>query len=98
MPGAASNQPPGPSSAPVNGAAAPLADRRPRAAAPRRAPPGKRESTINYEVDKTVKTVRSATGQIRRLSAAVVVNYQNVADAQGKTTRHAAVGRSRSSR
>ncbi|MFS2055735.1 flagellar M-ring protein FliF C-terminal domain-containing protein, partial [Variovorax sp. CT11-76] len=47
-------------------------------------PPGKRESTINYEVDKTVKTVRSATGQIRRLSAAVVVNYQGVADAAGK--------------
>ena len=49
-------------------------------------PPGKRESITNYEVDKTVKTVRGATGQIRRLSAAVVVNYQNIADAQGKSS------------
>ncbi|RZL99767.1 MAG: hypothetical protein EOP73_18550, partial [Variovorax sp.] len=70
----------------INGAAAPLA---PTAAAPGAAtagakPPGKRESTTNYEVDKTVKTTRGAVGQVRRLSAAVVVNYQNVADAQGK--------------
>ncbi len=47
-------------------------------------PPGKRESTTNYEVDKTTRTVRSATGQIKRLSAAVVINYQSVVDAQGK--------------
>jgi flagellar M-ring protein FliF len=86
VPGATSNQPPGASTAPINGAAAPLA---PTAAAPGAAtagakPPGKRESTTNYEVDKTVKTTRGAVGQVRRLSAAVVVNYQNVADAQGK--------------
>ncbi|MEJ8825683.1 flagellar basal-body MS-ring/collar protein FliF [Variovorax humicola] len=85
VPGATSNQPPGPSSAPINGAAAPLS---PSATAPNTGaasrPPGKRESTINYEVDKTVKTVRGATGQIRRLSAAVVINYQSIADAQGK--------------
>ncbi|MFM9424133.1 flagellar M-ring protein FliF [Variovorax sp. GrIS 2.14] len=84
VPGATSNQPPGPSSTPINGAAAPLspAGTAPGAAAAK--PPSKRESTTNYEVDKTVKTVRNATGQIKRLSAAVVLNYQNVADAQGK--------------
>ncbi|MGI4779782.1 MAG: flagellar basal-body MS-ring/collar protein FliF [Janthinobacterium lividum] len=82
VPGATSNQPPTASTAPINGAAAPLS---PTAAAPGAAkPPGKRESTTNYEVDKTVKTTRGAVGQVRRLSAAVVVNYQNVADAQGK--------------
>ena len=73
VPGATSNQPPGASSAPMNGKAAPLAP----TAAPKAAPaagPGRRESTINYEVDKTVKTVRSATGQVRRLNAAVVIN------------------------
>ena len=85
VPGAASNQPPGPSSAPVNGSAAPLVPGAAAPAAGTQRPPGKRESTINYEVDKTVKTVRGATGQIRRLSAAVVLNYQNVADAQGKS-------------
>ena len=85
VPGATSNQPPGPSSTPINGAAAPLspAGTAPGAAAAAKSP-SKRESTTNYEVDKTVKTVRNATGQIRRLSAAVVLNYQNVADAKGK--------------
>ena len=85
VPGATSNQPPDPSSKPINGAAAPLwpTGTAPGAAAAAR-PPSKRESTTNYEVDKTVKTVRNATGQIKRLSAAVVLNYQNVADAQGK--------------
>ena len=89
VPGATSNQPPGASSAPVNGTAAPLAPTAaaaPAAGATAGRPPGKRESTTNYEVDKTVKTVRSATGQIRRLSAAVVVNYQNLPDAAGKVS------------
>lgn len=80
VPGAASNQPPGPSSAPINGSAAPLAPAPGAATAAGARPPGKRESITNYEVDKTVKTIRSATGQIRRLSAAVVVNYQAGAD------------------
>ncbi len=86
VPGATSNQPPGPSSAPINGAAAPLTPAGTTAAAGAAAarPPGKRESTINYEVDKTTRTVRGATGQIKRLSAAVVINYQSVVDAQGK--------------
>lgn len=86
VPGATSNQPPGPSSAPVNGSAAPLspAGTPPGGAAAQSSQPSKRESTTNYEVDKTVKTVRGATGQVRRLSAAVVVNYRSVVDAQGK--------------
>ncbi|QNK74344.1 flagellar M-ring protein FliF [Variovorax sp. PAMC28562] len=84
VPGATSNQPPGPSSTPINGAAAPLSPTGTAPGAAAAKPPSKRESTTNYEVDKTVKTVRNATGQIKRLSAAVVLNYQNVADAQGK--------------
>ena len=94
VPGATTNQPPGPTTAPVNGTAAPLAPTAATAgagaataaAAAGAKTPGKRESITNYEVDKTVKTVRNATGQIRRLSAAVVVNYQNIADAQGKSS------------
>ena len=39
-------------------------------------PPGggsaRRDSTVNYEVDKTVQRVRNQTGNIKRLSAAVV--------------------------
>ncbi|WP_295525362.1 flagellar basal-body MS-ring/collar protein FliF [uncultured Pseudacidovorax sp.] len=89
VPGAASNQPqpPGAPAAPINGQAAPLAPNGAQAqAAAGQRPPGKRESITNYEVDKTVRTVRGAVGNVKRLSAAVVVNYQGVADAQGKIT------------
>nr|EUJ12075.1 flagellar M-ring protein FliF [Ralstonia solanacearum P673] len=40
-----------------------------------------RDTTINYEVDKTVRRTRAAVGTVRRLSVAVVVNYR----ADGKT-------------
>lgn len=86
VPGATSNQPPGPASAPINGPAAPLSAGAGATAGAAARPPGRRESVTNYEVDKTVKTVRGATGQVRRLSAAVVVNYAGVGDAQGKVT------------
>jgi len=46
----------------------------------------KRESIINYEVDKTVKVVRGSSGVVKRLSAAVVVNHQTTTDDKGKTT------------
>jgi flagellar M-ring protein FliF len=81
VPGATTNQPPGASGAPINGAAQTLT-----------APGGtaggtnKRESIINYEVDKTVRVVRGGTGVVKRISAAVVVNHQAVTDAKGKTT------------
>ncbi|MFT4241179.1 MAG: flagellar basal-body MS-ring/collar protein FliF [Acidovorax sp.] len=79
VPGAVSNQPPAPSTAPINGtnaapAAGGVAQQGIEGAL------GKRESTINYEVDKTVRVTRGSTGAIKRLSAAVVVNYQAVED------------------
>jgi flagellar M-ring protein FliF len=46
----------------------------------------KRESIINYEVDKTIKVVKAGTGVIKRLSAAVVVNHKVTTDDKGKTT------------
>jgi flagellar M-ring protein FliF len=39
----------------------------------------------NYEVDKTVRVVRNATGTIKRLTAAVVLNHVSKTDAKGKT-------------
>ena len=45
----------------------------------------KRESIINYEVDKTVRVVRGGTGMVKRISAAVVLNHQSVTDDKGKT-------------
>jgi flagellar M-ring protein FliF len=86
VPGATSNQPPGPSSAPVNGAPQTLAASGQVGAAGTGSGGSKRESIINYEVDKTVRVVRGGTGIVKRLSAAVVVNHQSTTDDKGKTT------------
>ncbi len=83
VPGATSNQPPGAAAAPVNGAAQTLGAAGGGAAA---AGASKRESIINYEVDKTVRVVRGSTGLVKRISAAVVVNHQSVTDDKGKTS------------
>ncbi|MDX2218593.1 MAG: flagellar basal-body MS-ring/collar protein FliF [Burkholderiales bacterium] len=45
----------------------------------------RRDATVNYEVDKTVKVTRATPGTVKRLSAAVVVNHRKVT-ANGKTT------------
>jgi flagellar M-ring protein FliF len=45
-----------------------------------------KESTVNYEVDKTVRLTRQSVGVLKRLSAAVVVNNRKVVDAKGKVT------------
>ncbi len=86
VPGAVSNQPPGAATAPINGPAQTLAAAGSAAGAQGVGATGKRESTINYEVDKTVRVVRGSTGLVKRLSAAVVVNHQSVTDDKGKTT------------
>ncbi len=84
--GAVANQPPAPSAAPINGAnPAPTAagQQQTNESANRR-----RESTTNYEVDKTVKVTRVGRGAVKRLSAAVVVNYQSSTE-KGKTVTKA---------
>ncbi|WP_412479198.1 flagellar basal-body MS-ring/collar protein FliF [Azonexus sp. IMCC34839] len=43
-----------------------------------------KNSTINYEVDKTIRYTKQGVGAIRRLSAAVVVNYRKDVDKTGK--------------
>ncbi len=80
VPGAVANQPPAPSAAPVNGAnPAPTTGGQQGA----EESTSKRESTTNYEVDKTVKVTRGNNWAIKRLSAAVVVNYQALAEEKG---------------
>ena len=91
VPGAVSNQPPGPNAAPVNGPAQALAPGAPGAAtaaagAPAQPTNSRRESIINYEVDKTIRVVRAGSGVIKRLNAAVVVNHKTETDARGRTT------------
>jgi flagellar M-ring protein FliF len=80
VPGATSNQPSAPASAPVNGSPGALT----AAGGGSASTPAKKESVTNYEVDKTVKVVRGSAGSIKRLSAAVVVNYQPGPDEKGK--------------
>ncbi|MGC2949218.1 flagellar basal-body MS-ring/collar protein FliF [Burkholderia ambifaria] len=79
VPGALSNTPPQPASAPIvagngqNGAqSTPVSDRK--------------DQTTNYELDKTIRHVEQPMGNVKRLSVAVVVNYQPVADAKGHVT------------
>lgn len=48
-----------------------------------------RDNLINYEVDRSVEHVQLRRGSIKRLTAAVVVNYRSGVDADGKPTRAA---------
>ena len=79
VPGALSNQPPGAATAPLN------APGQPNAATP--APPqptsSQRETITNFEVDKVIRHSQGELGAIRRLSAAVVVNYKREVAADG---------------
>ena len=83
VPGAASNQPPLAATAPLTGAAQALQ------AAQGGAGTGnnRRDAVTNFEVSKTVRVTRNATGTIKRLNAAVVVNHRAVTDDKGKTTQ-----------
>jgi flagellar M-ring protein FliF len=80
VPGALTNQPPAPATAPI---VAP-----PTAATTTSAPTGNthKDSTINYEVDKTIRYVQQPMGGLKRLSVAVVVNYKHETDKNGKVT------------
>lgn len=81
VPGAQTNQPPVPATAPIAGNAQALQGAQAGAGNNSR-----RESTANYELDRTQRTTRNATGTIKRLSAAVVVNHRQSTDARGRQT------------
>ena len=87
IPGALSNQPPAGGTASITGGAA----TNPGGAAPAQATANanpnasaRRDNTINYEVDKTVRYTKNASGNIKRISAAVVVNHKTTTE-KGKT-------------
>lgn len=82
VPGAQSNQPPVPATAPINGASAPLQG----ALGGSNGNSTRREAETRYELDKTVRVTRGATGTVRRLNAAVVVNHRTGTDNKGKPT------------
>jgi flagellar M-ring protein FliF len=82
VPGALSNQPPVPATAPLTGASAPLQS----AGGGSAGASTRRDNVVNYELDKTVRVTRNASGTVKRLNAAVVVNHRVTTDAKGKTT------------
>ena len=82
--GAASDQPAAPTKPQVDGTAQKMAGAGVASSGANSS--SKRESIINYEVDKTIKVVRAGTGVIKRLSAAVVINHKTTTDDRGKTT------------
>ncbi|MCE9638733.1 MAG: flagellar M-ring protein FliF [Betaproteobacteria bacterium] len=78
VPGALSNQPPATPTAPIAAPAAGIA-----AAAPANT---RKDATINYEVDKTIRHTRQEIGRIKRIAVAVVVNYRRQVNKEGKAT------------
>lgn len=79
VPGALSNQPPAPATAPITQGAAPAAG-----AAGAAATNSRKDATVNYEIDKTIQYVQQAGGGLKRLSVAVVVNHRKTTDKAGK--------------
>jgi flagellar M-ring protein FliF len=82
VPGAATNQPPAPTTAPINSPAQTLQ----ASGGAQGSTNTRKESITNYEVDKTIKVVKAGTGVVKRLSAAVVLNNLTTTDEKGKTT------------
>ena len=79
VPGALSNQPPGVNTAPIDG--------QPPAEAAAPAGPSTKNSTTNFEVDKTIRYEQRPMGGIKRLTVGVIVNYRRSVDpATGKVT------------
>ncbi|MDP3123261.1 MAG: flagellar basal-body MS-ring/collar protein FliF, partial [Thiobacillus sp.] len=80
VPGALTNQPPAPATAPIvapGQAAAPAGASGPATST-------RKDATYNYEVDKTIQYVQQGGGGLKRLSVAVVVNHKRSTDAEGK--------------
>lgn len=89
VPGALSNQPPGAATAPINAPGG-----KPVAAGAQAASAGggggmHKDSTINYELDKTISHIKKPVGSIKRLSVAVVVNNKGEKDKKGKVNYRA---------
>ena len=79
VPGALTNQPPVPATAPIvaepdaegdNGNGRPVTR--------------SRSATLNYELDRNIQHIRHATGQVRKISVAVVLRQSTVARGEGE--------------
>lgn len=79
VPGALSNQPPVPATAPIVTPSSAVTEASGAAGS-------NKEATTNYEVDRTIRYTKLPVGSIKRLSVAVIVNNRTVTDKNGKTT------------
>lgn len=80
VPGALSNQPPVPATAPVVTPATAV----PAANGGTSTNNSHKEMTTNYEVDRTIQHTKMPTGNIKRIAVAVVLNNRSVTDKDGK--------------
>ncbi len=82
IPGALTNQPPQPATAPIAGTPGATGQTATGATTPYNM---QKQATTNYEVDKTIRYTQQPMGGIKRLAVAVVVNYKQQIE-KGKTT------------
>lgn len=80
VPGALTNQPPAPNTAPLT---APEGQDAAGAAA---SVNSQRDTTVNYEVDKSIQYVQQPMGSIKRLTVAVVINHRKEVDGDGNVS------------
>lgn len=84
VPGALTNQPPVPATAPIVAASPNVGV---NAGADLNVSNLQKESTVNYEVDRTIRHTVLPIGSIKRLSVALVVNSnRKITDAKGKSS------------
>jgi flagellar M-ring protein FliF len=72
VPGALTNQPPVPATAPITVPPVP-----PQTGAGEQPQSSSRSAVLNYELDRTIQHIKQALGQIKRLSVAVVINHRS---------------------
>jgi len=90
VPGALTNQPPeGGKALPPGAPAAPAAAGAAPAAASTAPDNASKQSTRNYEIDRTVAYTRQPAGRLTRLSVAVLIDNLRNTDAEGKVTETA---------
>ena len=83
VPGALSNQPPGNGVANIDGKGASAGAGAPQSASPTNT---RKDQNTSYELDKTIQHTRKPVGGIKRISAAVVLNFRTKVDDKGKST------------
>ena len=89
VPGALTNQPSVSPTAPIATAPASAASAATPSVGIAGSGSGRKDSTTNFELDRSIRHTQQGAGMIKRLSVAVVVNYRDAQGAPGKTAPQA---------